>query len=153
MSNSDTGTRPSFLVNGTPVDGHDPGVIALQPGDTVEITVTGKVGPAGGSRHICNGTVLEIHDPQSGRILAYADPNAATARRLEPEGYPPQQGDLWRDKAGELWFCARRAATTGAMGTSLEMVPAFSSDPLQHWGTACTRTMTLVHRAAESTQS
>lgn len=33
--------------------------------------------------------------------------DAATITRVAPAEWPPQSGDLWRDRNGDLWFCAR----------------------------------------------
>lgn len=40
------------------------------------------------------------------RIRGTLGPHATFELAL-PENWPPQLGDLWRDKQGDLWFCVR----------------------------------------------
>lgn len=72
----------------------------FKPGDRVDVTikgvhVTGDQGPR---------DTLTIADEHGAH---YVMPPQAAITRAVPAGWPPQAGDLWRDRDGSVWLaCA-----------------------------------------------
>lgn len=81
----------------------------IRPGDIVDITIKGAR-----VKEICyhgddNGPDLrftyktkfgEAHD------AVWVDAPGVTVEHVAPAEWPPQPGDLWRDRHGGLWFAA-----------------------------------------------
>lgn len=72
----------------------------FQPGEIVNITIRGvrvRSGPTKGAL-VLGMSILD----ETG--AAFIMPPQAEIRRVLPAEWPPQVGDLWRDRNNELWF-------------------------------------------------
>ncbi|MGH3379525.1 MAG: hypothetical protein ACRDP6_32800 [Actinoallomurus sp.] len=72
----------------------------LRPGELVDVTIKGvrvdAVHP--------DGTPDIIADDSDGLATVWVLPPQAAIERVAPAEWPPQPGDLWRDRDGDLWF-------------------------------------------------
>jgi hypothetical protein len=85
-------------------------VAEFRIGEHVTATVTGRVtGVYGYGAHISvayepAGTDVERAE-RDGEVVSFATESAAvTIERVAPAEWPPEPGDLWRDRLGTLWF-------------------------------------------------
>lgn len=89
------------------------------PGEIVDVTIKGAT--------VCDTTGSSppnIHfTVETGLNVSWSMPlnhDAITVTRLAPPEWPPRQGDLWRDKHGDLWF----THTVQPLASGLRMVTA-----------------------------
>jgi acetyl-CoA acetyltransferase len=65
---------------------------------TIAVAEVVRVETDEGERYLCVQTTEGV------QIMVPLDSKAVTVQRLAPPEWPPQVGDLWRDKHGDLWF-------------------------------------------------
>jgi hypothetical protein len=90
-------------------------VSEFRPGEIVDITIKGA------RVQRCEDDSLEYEyrtELGSFEAVVAVDSPGVTVERVAPAEWPPQPGDLWRDKIGETWFAFRDK------GVSL-MVPSY----------------------------
>lgn len=92
------------------------GTREFQPGEVVEVRITGTVVEPrpGDSEFAPNGLRIRYHELERGIWaevhVADADAPSVFVQRVAPPEWPPQQGDLWRDRFGSVWFCSLEPA-------------------------------------------
>lgn len=80
----------------------------FKPGEVVDITIKG----ARIVEHVGTSLAFEyLSDPRdaAGRVIysrgnVRADAHSITVERVAPAEWPPQAGDVWRDRHGSPWF-------------------------------------------------
>lgn len=86
--------------------------MSYQPGEIVDITIKGaRVIDAAETAHRAGSAVHEVlvfryaddSDETMGRVV-YTAAKGVSVERVAPAEWPPQPGDLWRDRDGTLWF-------------------------------------------------
>lgn len=88
-------------------------VTEVVPGGRYRFEVTGAVEDTPFSSHLCSGASLAITDDSgsvhylngSSGLNGFPGLLAAT---LAVKGWPPQEGDVWKDGQGQRWFVVRR---------------------------------------------
>ena len=87
----------------------------FQPGEIVDITIKGarvkSFAPLAMSCTVDGYRVVVYRDSPE---IAYEPP--VIIERVAPAGWPPQPGDLWRDKHDALWFIYQRPAINALGG-------------------------------------
>lgn len=72
----------------------------FKAGEIVDITIKGvRIDDVN-----TDGTVNIIAEHSDGGPATWGMPPQALVERVAPAGWPPQPGDLWRDRVGEPWF-------------------------------------------------
>lgn len=89
-------------------------------GELVDITIRGAkvVNTYPIRRDGCDmGTVLvaEYTDGEHRNVAVGLSAPSVTVERVAPAEWPPQPGDLWRDKHEDLWFVFADPTATGAL--------------------------------------
>ncbi len=78
-----------------------------QPGEIVDVTIRGAriMEPRPGLDHILTLAYAQA-EPGVWATISLTRPadDTVTIERVAPAEWPPQPGDLWRDRVGELWF-------------------------------------------------
>jgi len=78
-------------------------------GEIVDVTIRGARVMA--PLHTDDGLTLAYEEVRPGNFatfgLRHPQAGTVTIERVAPAEWPPQAGDLWRDKHNELWFIHR----------------------------------------------
>lgn len=90
----------------------------FQTGEIVDVTIKGVPVDAVHA----DGTPDIIAEDSDGLATVWALPPQAKVERVAPAEWPPELGDLWRDRLGSVWF---------ALGRRVLMVPG---DPVGDLG-------------------
>lgn len=75
----------------------------FKPGDRVRVTIEGTVytSPAGSAGELYFTYRVDTTDVC---LRVHSKSSAVEVEHRAPAEWPPQPGDLWRDKHGDLWF-------------------------------------------------
>lgn len=81
----------------------------LKKGDRARLIVEGTVysaNPSGehGERGLAVTVEYLAEDGSPASAVVLLGASAVTVEHIAPTEWPPQAGDLWRDKSGDLWF-------------------------------------------------
>ena len=84
------------------------GAVGLRDGDLVDVVIRGARVYSPRDQEADPGTdfvTVEIttHDGST-QLVGIPEAPGVTVKRTAPAEWPPQPGDLWRDKHGALWF-------------------------------------------------
>jgi len=71
----------------------------FQPGEIVDLTIKGVC--IARPRSATSVTIVDEHG------ITYQMPPQASVERIAPAEWPPQPGDLWRDRDGSVWLACR----------------------------------------------
>ncbi|WP_431728645.1 hypothetical protein [Verrucosispora sp. TAA-831] len=76
--------------------------MTFKPGELVDITIRQ-------AKVIADGGVLTVtYDEQHNERIDVMRGNRVTVERVAPADWPPEVGDVWRDRENVLWFISLR---------------------------------------------